>query len=646
MNKFTFLDKPYDLYSGSARGLGLLSAILLAALLQALPAMGQIPDAPGGNALDNQVTLNMRDANIRAVVHWLGNMTGKKFIIDPRVKGDMTIFAKEPLSIDDAYDVVVEAMRVYGYAAVESNGVVRIVPDIRAKTLPFDLASVLDGDSETDMASYVVRLQNLPSLELLSQLKPLIPPSGHIAATSPNTLLLIDARDNVKRLAKLAEHIDSQGSMEFDIIPLQSAPANSMKEVLQGLFNKDKQQITIAADDRSNTLLVSGSPALRRQLRQMANSLDKPQSADANTRVFYLHYLTAEELLPVLRGVTQNIQREQEGTTSFSTQVSIEALEAANAIVVNGPTSYIDEIAKVIEQTDFRRKQVLVDAIIVEVSDDFAREIGVQWKTAFTDTTSGVVASSNFGLVTMDTDGNAILGQGLSLGFMEAGDLRLLLKAVAVNVDANILSRPSIVTLDNEEAEILVGQNIPLITGQATGTASTTSNPFTTVERKDIGITLKVTPQINEGDAITLDVIQEVENVSASASSEATDIVTNKRSVKTKVLVRDQDVLVLGGLIDTTDQTTVKKVPLLGDIPLVGSLFKTTKVEKLRRNLMVFIRPTILADAQSASRISKERYDTTRSHQQEYYQQPKLKPEQVILPEFETIAPHAQPAGR
>ncbi len=618
----------------------MLLASLMAVVLQAPICLGKTVSAPTDTVVDNTVTLNMRDANIRAVVHWLGNMTGKKFIIDPRVNGNMTIFAKEPLSIDDAYDVVVEAMRVYGFSAVQSNGVVRIVPDIRAKTLPVDLASVLDSETEIDMASYVVRLQNVPAKDLLVQLKPLVPPSGHIAAATPDTLLLIDARDNVKRLAKLAEHIDSQGSMEFDIIPLQSAPAGSLKDVLQGLFDKDKQRLAIAADERSNTLLVSGSPALRRQLRQVANSLDKPQSANGNTRVFYLHYLTAAELLPVLRGVTQNIQQ-QEGKTSVASQVSIEALEAANAIVVNGPASYIEEIAKVIEQTDFRRKQVLVDAIIVEVSDDFAREIGVQWKTAFTDTTSGVVASSNFGLVTMDTDGNAILGQGLSLGFMEAGDLRLLLKAVAVNVDANILSRPSIVTLDNQEAEILVGQNIPLITGQSTGAAATTENPFTTVERKDIGITLKVTPQINEGDAITLDVIQEVENVSASASSEATDIVTNKRSVKTKVLVRDQDVLVLGGLIDTTDQTTVKKVPLLGDIPLVGKLFKTTQTEKLRRNLMVFIRPTILADAESASRVSRERYDTTRDSQQSYYQSPKDKPEPVVLPEFESITPNA-----
>lgn len=588
---------------------------------------------------DGKVTLNMREADIRAVVHWLGNMTGKHFVIDPRVKGEMSIFAKEPLSITEAYNVVIEAMRVYGYAAVENSGVVSIVPDIRAKTLAVDFAQVLDGEKNNDMASYVVRLQNMPAADLVNQLKPLIPPSGQISATSSNTLLLIDAKDNVKRLAKLAEYIDAQGSFNFDIVQLQNAPAAAMREVLQGLFPKDQPQFSIAADERTNSLLVSGSPTLRAQIRQMANSLDKPQISEANTRVFYLHYLQAAELLPVLRGVTGNLQREEQGTGNLSNQVSIEALEAANAIVVNGPANYVDEIARVIEKTDFRRKQVLVDAIIVEVSDDFAREIGVQWKTAFTDTSSGIEASTNFGLMSMDNDGNAVLGQGLSLGFLQAGDLRVLLRAVATNVDANILSRPSIVTLDNQEAEILVGQNIPLITGQATGTASTTENPFTTVERKDIGITLRVTPQINEGDAITLDVVQEVENVSQSASSGATDIVTNKRSVKTKVLVQDQEILVLGGLIDTTDQKTVKKIPLLGDLPLLGAAFRTTKVEQLRRNLMVFIRPTILSDAANASKHTRERYEETRASQREFYTPPAQKAPPVMLPEFETMAP-------
>jgi general secretion pathway protein D len=607
-------------------------------MLIALPALAQI-DMP---VADGMVTLNMRDADIRAVVHWLSNMTGKHFVIDPRVKGNMTIYAKEPLAINEAYGVVVEAMRVYGYSAVEGDGVVRIVPDVRAKTLPVKLSQVLGEDDDIDMASYVVRLQNLPASELVSQLKPLIPPAGHIAATSSNTLLLIDSKSNVKRVARLAEYIDQQGSLDFEIVALQNAPADSLREVLISLFPENQQQLAIAVDERSNSLLVSGSPGIRAQIRQMANSLDKPNDGNANTRVFYLHYLTAAELLPVLRGVTSNIQQEQEGKTRVSSQVSIEALDAANAIVVNGPASYIDEIAKVIEQTDFRRAQVLVDAIIVEVSDDFAREIGVQWKTAFTDTGSGIEAASNFGLMSFDSDGNTILGQGLSLGFMQAGDLRVLLKAVATNIDANILSRPSIVTLDNQEAEILVGQNIPLITGQSTGAASTTDNPFTTVERKDIGITLKVTPQINEGDAITLDVVQEVENVSTNASSEARDIVTNKRSVKTKVLVQDQEILVLGGLIDTRDQTTVKKIPLLGDIPLLGNLFKTTKVEQLRRNLMVFIRPTILADAANANKHTRERYELTQKSQRSYYDEPAKKAEPVLLPEFETMVPQGQ----
>ena len=607
-------------------------------MLIALPALAQI-DMP---VADGMVTLNMRDANIRAVVHWLSNMTGKHFVIDPRVKGNMTIYAKEPLAINEAYGVVVEAMRVYGYSAVEGDGVVRIVPDVRAKTLPVKLSQVLGEDDDIDMASYVVRLQNLPAAELVSQLKPLIPPAGHIAATSSNTLLLIDSKSNVKRVARLAEYIDQQGRLDFEIVALQNAPADSLREVLISLFPENQQQLAIAVDERSNSLLVSGSLGIRAQIRQMANSLDKPNDGNANTRVFYLHYLTAAELLPVLRGVTSNIQQEQEGKTRVSSQVSIEALDAANAIVVNGPASYIDEIAKVIEQTDFRRAQVLVDAIIVEVSDDFAREIGVQWKTAFTDTGSGVEAASNFGLLSFDSDGNTILGQGLSLGFMKAGDLRVLLKAVATNIDANILSRPSIVTLDNQEAEILVGQNIPLITGQSTGAASSTDNPFTTVERKDIGITLKVTPQINEGDAITLDVVQEVENVSTSASSEARDTVTNKRSVKTKVLVQDQEILVLGGLIDTRDQTTVKKIPLLGDIPILGSLFKTTKVEQLRRNLMVFIRPTILADSANANKYTRERYELTQKSQRSYYDKPATKAEPVLLPEFETMVPQNQ----
>jgi general secretion pathway protein D len=608
---------------------------LLTAVLVAMPVYAQI-DMP---VADGKVTLNMRDADIRAVVHWLGNMTGKRFVIDPRVRGNMSIYAKEPLAINQAYGVVVEAMSVYGYAAVEGNGVVRIVPDVRAKTLPVKLAQVLGEEEDIDMASYVVRLQNLPAADLVAQLRPLIPPSGHIAAASPNTLLLIDSKTNVKRVARLAEYIDTQGSQDFEILPLQNAPADSMQEILQSLFPENQQQVSIAVDERSNSLLISGTPAVRAQIRAMANSLDKSQSKDANTRVFYLHYLTAAELLPVLRGVTGNIQEEQQGKSRNSGQVSIEALEAANAIVVNGPASYIDEIARIIEKTDFRRAQVLVDAIIVEVSDDFAREIGVQWKTAFTDTGSGIEAASNFGLLSFDSDGNTILGQGLSLGFMQAGDLRILLKAVATNVDANILSRPSIVTLDNQEAEILVGQNIPLITGQSTGSASSTENPFTTVERKDIGITLKVTPQINEGDAITLDVVQEVENVASTASSEARDIVTNKRSVKTKVLVQDQEVLVLGGLIDTTDQRTVKKIPLLGDIPVLGALFKTTKVEQLRRNLMVFIRPTILRDAANASKHTRERYELTRDSQRSYYQKPAKKSAPVLLPEFETMTP-------
>jgi general secretion pathway protein D len=596
------------------------------------------PMAPGTldehAAPSQQVTLHMRDADIRAVVHWLGNVTGKRFVIDPRVKGKMTVYAKTPLSVEQAYQVIVEALQVNGVATVDSGDIVRIVPDALAKSQPTTFSEVLD-DSSTDpaMTTYVLPLTNIPATELVRQLKPLIPPAGYITAVNPSTLMVVDNPKNIKRIARLAEYIDQQGAMAFEVYPLAHAPASAARDILDSLATDGSTAQGVAVDQRSNSLLLSGTVSQRRQWRQLLQSLDRPHSTNGSTRVFYLHYLNASELLPVLRGMTNNIQQQVN-----SADTNIEALESANAIIANGSPYFLDEIASVIEKTDFRRAQVLVDAIIVEVSDDFAREIGVQWKSSFGD---GVAAASQFGGVKLSDAGKVLLGRGLSLGFLQGGDLRFLLNAIATQVDANILSQPSIVTLDNEAAEILVGQNIPLLTGQSTGSASSTNNPFTTVERKDIGITLKVTPQINEGDAITLDVLQEVENVSATASLEATDLVTNKRSVKTKVLVKDQEILVLGGLIDTTDQETIRKVPLLGDIPVLGTLFRSKKVEQLRRNLMVFIRPTILQDADDNHTLSRERYQRIRDRQQtsQHQYNSSYKRDSIVLPEYDTIVP-------
>ncbi len=615
----------------------LLALAAASAASAAAPTGGEAAPEQAASAAAGAVTLNMRDADIRAVIHWLGNTTGRRFTIDPRVRGNLSIYAKEPLSVDNAYGVVLEALRINGYEAIESDGVVRIVPDLRAKTLPSKFVEALGDGQSNDLVTYILQLHNLPAEEVVAQLKPLIPPAGHLSAVAPRTVLLIDARTNVKRIARLAEYIDEGGAMEFEIIPLRHAPAGSVREILLGMIPDGKQSQAIAVDERSNSLLFSGSPSQRRQWRQIVQSLDNPQVSEGNTRVFYLKYLNAAELLPVLRGVTGNIRQAQEGKVAQASTVNIEALEATNAIVVNGPATYIDEIAKIIEQTDYRRAQVMVDAIIVEVSDDFARDIGVQWQTAFGE--DGAAAATNFGLLSLGPGGVPVLGRGLSLGILHAGDLRALLQAVTTTVDANILSRPSIITLDNEEAEILVGQNIPLITGQSTSGAAPTENPFTTIERKDIGITLRVTPQINKGDAITLDVVQEVENISPSATAEATDVVTNKRSVKTKVLIADQDILVLGGLIDTTDQTRVRKVPLLGDVPLLGALFRRTEVQKMRRNLMVFIQPTILDDPERAEAMTRDRYELSRRQQQRFNDDRRSPRDDVLLPEFEAIAP-------
>lgn len=604
---------------------------LAACLLMASPvSLAQVGNAEPQAA---SVSLNMRDADIRSVVHWLSQTTGKRFVLDPRVQGTMTILTSGPVTPEDAYKVVLEGLRVYGFATQEKDGTVTVVPDARAKSMAVDLQELLDPEGPPTLAMYVVPLANVPAQDLVQQLKPLVPASGYISAASPTTMLLVDALDNVKRLARLAEHIDSQdNSGEIEVIALETAPAQSVAQILSTLFPNQKG-FSVAADERSNSVLVAGLPSLRNQARQLAIMLDNPQTALANTRVFYLHYLEASELLPVLKGITAGIQKDEEGKTSSSGIVSIEAVEAINAIVVNAPPRYIDEIASVIEKTDFRRAQVLVDAIIVEVNDDFAQELGVQWSTSFGADASGVEGATNFGLANFDADGNFILGQGLTLGLVRGGSIRAIVNAVASNVDANLLSRPSLITLDNQEAKILVGQNIPLITGQSTGSASPTDNPFTTVERKDIGITLNVTPHVNEGDAITLDVIQEVETVNPQASTEVTtDLVTTKRSIETKVLVGDQDILVLGGLIDTVEQKTINKVPVLGDIPLLGALFRSTKVEQQRRNLMVFIRPTIVNEEAMADKVTRERYEAVRKSQQDYYKRDKKEKQEVVLP--------------
>ena len=486
---------------------------------------------------------------------------------------------------------------MYGFAATESGGILRIFPAAMAKSSPADVIRDFQSLGGGEQAVYVFKARQVSAKRLSELLKPLVASSGYLAAyPDNNTLVIADESANVKRLVGLAEQLDQSGDLTIDVVKLQFASADSVAELVTGLLQQQgNMAFSIASDERSNSVLMSGAAATRQRVRQLLSQLDQPLTAAGNTRVIYLHYLDAAE-------------QDSKQADSAAAAISIEASESANAIIMTAPPPMLDLMAEVIAQVDIRRQQVLVEAVIVEVSKDFSQTIGVEWNTSLNNS-DGTEAITNFGLRTVDQDGDiSLLGAGLNLGFYRNGSLRALARAIANENDANILSTPSILTLDNQQAEILVGSNVPFITGQSTGSASSTSDPFTTIAREDIGLSLKITPQINGADAITLDILQEIETLTESTQVE-NDIVTDKRSIKTKVLVDDESILVLGGLISDDSDVLVRKVPFLGDLPLLGTLFRSETRNTIKRNLMVFIRRVIISGEQAAQRVTEKNYN-------------------------------------
>ena len=584
------------------------------------------------------LTINMRDADIGSVIQWIAEQTNKKIVVDPRVRAKVTILANKGMTADQAFQVFLAMLDVYGYAVTETGGILRIFPAVQAKSSPKQLVENFSELGGGEQILYVFKAENVSANRLLEVLKPLLPSSGYIAAyPQSNSLVIADEAENVKRLVALVSKIDASGSIDIEVINLLHADAENVSElVLSLLSNTTGETFSIAPDIRSNSLLMSGDAATTRRVRQLVKQLDQPISDNGNTRVVYLHYLDAKEVLPILKGMGAAMQ-ENNRNAGDSSDISIEASESSNALVMTAPPSMLDVMSRVIEQIDIRRASILVEAIIVEVSKDFSQTIGVEWNTSLS-ANAGAEALTNFGLRNVDESGAvSLLGAGLNLGFYRNGSLRVLAQAIANENDANILSSPRIMTMDNEEAEILVGSNVPFITGQSTGSSSSTGDPFTTIERHDIGLTLKITPQINEGDSITLDILQEVETIS-EATTVANDIVTNKRSIKTKVIVEDDAILVLGGLVSDETQELVSKVPFLGDLPLLGGLFRTTTDTVVKKNLMVFIHPVIVDSDQISDNVSRKNYDLMKSLQ-EKYNTGKFSVDDTVLPDFNEFKP-------
>jgi general secretion pathway protein D len=434
-----------------------------------------------------------------------------------------------------------------------------------------------------------------------------------------NLLVVADQAARIQRLIQIINQIDIAGLIDIELIPLEFARSQAVIQLLNRLVpalrsgpEQSAAAFTVIDDPRSNSILMTGDPIVRGQLRGLIKKLDKPVNGDSHTQVVFVNYAKASSLLPALESVSGSLQEADRDQKYANMDIKIVVNEENNALVITAPPLLQDTIKSVIRQLDVRRSQVLVEALIVEVNDELMRDLGVRWRTVL-DREDVFVGSNTLGTLGSATPPN--LADGLTLGFYSNRELRGLLRVLESDSDSNILSTPTIVALDNKEAEILVGSNVPFITGSSTGSSSSTDNPFQTIQRKDIGVTLRVKPQINNDGSITLEVEQSVESISPSRAS---DIITNKRRIRTEVLIENDEVLVLGGLITDELNESEERVPILGHIPVLGHAFKSNKRQINKRNLMVFIHPRILESRAGNDALTRDRYDNFKQMQRRF----------------------------
>jgi general secretion pathway protein D len=623
-----------------------------------------------------EITLNLKDADIRSVIETVAELTGRSFIVDPRVQGKVTVVTSRQLTEAQVYEVFLSILELNGFTAVDSGEVTKIIPAAAAKTSPTPLVSdpgYPPGDAEV---SRVIELQTVRAAELVPLLRPLLPQEGHLAAhNSSNTLIISGKAANVARLEQVIRRIDQDSDSEVEVVRLRHASAGEVAKMLSALqVNLGKaagapqapgNTMRFVADTRTNSVVLSGDKSQRLQARALIVHLDTPLESSGNIRVIYLHYAKAVDVANVLQGIVdKELKSQQEGGRAGASDVLIQPDETTNAVVIHADLERFRSLEDVIRQLDIRRAQVLVEGIIAETSAGKSAELGIQW--SFINDSSnadGGFGSTNFDLTGQGARGlarnPANLGDGLSLGYLggslsilgeEILNIGFLLRALASDGDTNILATPTLVTMDNAEAEIVVAQEVPFLTGQYANTGATApgANPFQTIERVDVGLTLRLTPQINEGDAIKMDIEQEVSNLSNDTTSGAVDLITVKRQIKTSVIVDDGRLIVLGGLIDEDLKQGVSKVPLLGDLPLLGGLFRYRSDQISKRNLMIFLRPEIMRDGATSESISLGKYNMIRDRQLEQRTRDDMllpSSEKPLLPEGATPVSGADDVG-
>jgi general secretion pathway protein D len=590
------------------------------------------------------ITPNYKDADLGQVIEAVSQVTGKNFIVDPRVRAQVTMLSATPMSPAAFYEAFLAILQVHGFVAVPSGKVIKILPDANARQLPAnDLPDRVSSTSD-EIVTQVVQVRNISAAQLVPILRPLIPQYGHLAAyPASNMLIISDRAANVNRMVRIIDRIDQGGDSEIDVIRLEHASAAEIVRVMNSLTAGQGAEggggAKIVADERTNSVLLSGEASQRLRWKTLITHLDTPLEAGGDTQVRYLRYADAEKIAAKLKEQATGVVAAAAGggqaaaTTSAAADrsITIWAEPETNALVVTAPPKIMRSLMQVVDRLDIRRAQVLIEALLVEVAADDTRALGVNWVIDGSDdnflvglfnqpiggvSLADIAAGINNPESITDAPGGFTIGAGRK---QDTGtNFAAILRALSGSGDTNVVSMPSVITLDNEEAQIKVAQEVPFITGSYANTGTTVPgvNPFQTVERKEVGNILKITPQITDEDTILLKIEQEASGIAAQAEQvSSTDLVTNKRTITTRVLVDDGGMLVLGGLIEDRLTENESKVPLLGSIPLIGELFRTRNVQKTKTNLMVFIRPRIVRNAEQAAIETNAKYNYIRDMQ-------------------------------
>ncbi len=619
---------------------------LVAAIMSSAPTIAQT-----NAAQEPTYTVQFNDSDLLEVIKFVAEVTGKTMVIDPRVKGRTKIMSSKALTADELYGLFRSVLEVSDFTVVEVGDIVRIVPIKDARTSPTAVNKPERGD-DSEFVTQVIQLKNIAAAKVIPVLRPLVPQNSHLAAYDPsNAIVITDTNANIERMRDVIDKIDRAALPVTEVVKLKYADADAMVSMLGKLQGADQKsapqsnRLSMVSDTRNNAILLTGEDVKRSKIKRLIRQLDQPQQQSGNVRVVYLEYADAKEAAAVLTKVVQNMSKVSPGSkgkagSGVQTQATVEADEATNALLITASKDILDSLLSVVARLDIRRAQVLVEAIIVDINIGDRAELGVEW--LFVNQDDGYFGGSSRaengalgvleGVLDSDDDDDddnnvvANLASGIAartgqtLGVASDGReaFAAILSALRGNSKANILSTPSLLTMDNQEATISVGQNVPFRTGSftSTGTGSNPNNPFTTIQREDVGISLTVTPQVNEGNKVLLNIAQEVSSLADGVAGSA-DLITNQSTISTQILANDGQTIVLGGLIREDIQDSEQRVPILGSIPILGHFFKFQSTNYRKSNLMVFLRAKIIRDDETLYGATADKYRLIQQEQGE-----------------------------